>query len=68
MPADPSVRQAVAGKLLDFWTFYREHAGAARTGLSVRDLLAWVGRHLCCMPSFDGLSALVHDSLVEVVV
>jgi len=40
--ADPAVKQAVAEKLLEFWSFYKVHAGAARTGMSVRDLLAWV--------------------------
>ena len=41
--ADSGVREALADKLLAFWNFYRQHAGAARTSLSVRDLLAWVG-------------------------
>ena len=40
--ADGGVREALASKLLAFWTFYKAHAGAARMGLSVRDLLAWV--------------------------
>ena len=40
--ADEGVREALSGKLLAFWNFYKGHAGAARMGLSVRDLLAWV--------------------------
>lgn len=37
-------RAAVAGRLVEFWDFFRSQAGpAVRAGLSVRDLLAWVG-------------------------
>ena len=40
--ADVAERQDLTRKLLAFWNFYKANAGAARTGLSVRDLLAWV--------------------------
>ena len=43
MFADVAERQDLTQKLLAFWNFYKANAGAARTGLSVRDLLAWVG-------------------------
>ena len=46
------MREALARKLLAFWTFYKAHAGAARMGLSVRDLLAWVTlSSTCCQTS-----------------
>jgi len=58
VPADSAVRQAIAEKLLDFWTFYKAHAGAARTGLSVRDLLAWVS--LVPLSASLSVTALYH--------
>ena len=38
----PAAVHGFGKKLLQFWTFFREQAGAARTALSIRDLLAWV--------------------------
>ena len=38
----PAAEQSFGKKLLQFWTFFREQAAAARTALSIRDLLAWV--------------------------
>lgn len=40
--AGPAAEQGFGNKLLQFWMFFREQAGAARTALSIRDLLAWV--------------------------
>ena len=40
--AGPAAEQGFGNKLLRFWMFFREQAGAARTALSIRDLLAWV--------------------------
>ena len=40
--AGAAAEQGYGKKLLQFWTFFREQAGAARTALSIRDLLAWV--------------------------
>lgn len=46
MAAGAAAGQGLTGKLLAFWGFYKAYAGAARTGLSVRDLLAWVSLRL----------------------
>ncbi|KAL0049173.1 hypothetical protein WJX82_008148 [Trebouxia sp. C0006] len=59
---DPAVRQAIADKLLDFWTFYKAHAGAARTGLSVRDLLAWVRFINAAAPHIGTEAAYAHGA------
>ena len=47
--AGPAAEQGYGKKLLQFWTFFREQAGAARTALSIRDLLAWVSGTFGCL-------------------
>ncbi|KAA6426065.1 MAG: midasin protein (ISS), partial [Trebouxia sp. A1-2] len=59
---DPAVRQAIADKLLDFWTFHKAQAGAARAGLSVRDLLAWVRFINAAAPHIGTEAAYAHGA------
>ncbi|KAK9809153.1 hypothetical protein WJX72_010301 [[Myrmecia] bisecta] len=56
------VRSAVATRLLAFWKFFRSYAGAARTALSVRDLLAWVGFVNAAAPRLGALAAYAHGA------
>lgn len=60
--ADSAVREAVAGRLLAFWQFFRERAGAARGALTVRDLLAWAGFVAAAAPAVGALAAYAHGA------
>ncbi|EIE25917.1 hypothetical protein COCSUDRAFT_12734, partial [Coccomyxa subellipsoidea C-169] len=61
--ADEEVRQEVAGRLLDFWRFFRVAAGPAAGGaLSVRDLLAWAGFVNAAAPRIGALAAYAHGA------
>ncbi|KAL0028971.1 hypothetical protein WJX77_009058 [Trebouxia sp. C0004] len=59
---DSAVRQAIADRLLDFWTFYKANAGSARNGMSVRDLLAWVRFINAAAPHIGTEAAYAHGS------
>jgi len=56
------VREAVAGRLLAFWQFFRGRAGAAAGALSVRDLLAWAGFVAAAAPAVGALAAYAHGA------
>ena len=62
MRADASVREAVAPRLLAFWRFFQERAGAARGALTVRDLLAWAGFVGAAAPRVGALPAYAHGA------
>ncbi len=53
----------MAGRLLDFWRFFRGSAGSAAGGaLSVRDLLAWAGFVNATAPRIGALAAYAHGA------
>ncbi len=56
------MREAVAGRLLAFWQFFRGRAGAAAGALSVRDLLAWAGFVAAAAPAVGALAAYAHGA------
>ena len=60
--ADEGVREAVAPRLLAFWRFFQERAGAARGALTVRDLLAWAGFVRAAAPAVGALPAYAHGA------
>ena len=60
--ADAGVREAVADRLLAFWRFFQERAGAARGALTVRDLLAWAGFVAAAAPRVGALAAYAHGA------
>lgn len=56
-------KAAVAQRLLDFWAFFRSHSPSARGGgLSVRDLLAWVGFINTTAPNIGDWGAYAHGA------
>jgi midasin len=66
------VREAVAGRLLQFWRFFGARAGPAALGgaLSVRDLLAWArfvnaaGARIGALPAYaHGAHLVLLDGL-----
>ncbi len=53
----------MAGRLLDFWRFFRGVTGGAAGGaLSVRDLLAWAGFVNATAPRIGALAAYAHGA------
>lgn len=62
MRTDEGVREAVAPRLLAFWCFFQERAGAARGALTVRDLLAWAGFVGAAAPRVGALPAYAHGA------
>jgi midasin len=61
--ADEELRSEVAGRLLQFWRFFREQGGyAAASALSVRDLLAWASFIITAAPKIGALAAYAHGA------
>lgn len=61
--ASDDLREQVAPRLLQFWSFFREQiAPAARTPLSVRDLLAWANFINAAAPALGPLHAYAHGA------
>ena len=61
--AEHGVREAVAGRLLQFWRFFAARAGAAAAGaLSVRDLLAWARFVNAAAANIGALPAYAHGA------
>lgn len=62
-PTADELRAEVAPRLLQFWSFFRSDiAPAARTPLSVRDLLAWATFVNAAAPALGALPAYVHGA------
>ena len=58
------IREEVADRMLSFWRFFKEHAAASASALSIRDLLAWVSLASCLAQlghKFDVCSPSLHD-------
>ena len=61
--ADAKLRAEVSERLLQFWQFFRQHAGpVAGAALSVRDLLSWAGFINTAAPSIGALPAYAHGA------
>lgn len=56
------MQREVAPRLLAFWRHFQESGGAARTALSVRDLLAWARFVAAAAPDVDLLPAYAHGA------
>ncbi len=52
----------MAGRLLDFWQFFRGNSTGARQALSVRDLLAWADFISRAAPKIGPLAAYAHGA------
>ncbi len=52
----------MAGRLLEFWQFFRGHPTGARQALSVRDLLAWADFISRAAPKIGSLPAYAHGA------
>lgn len=55
-------RKAIADRLLAFWLYFQTHVSSARGGLSVRDLLAWVGFINTTAGSVGDFAAYAHGA------
>jgi len=62
LSADAAVANQVVDLLLDFWQFFHAKAGAAKSVLSVRDLLAWAGFINTAAPHLGALAAYAHGA------
>ena len=61
--ADDQLRAEVSERLLQFWQFFRQHAGPmAGAALSVRDLLSWAAFINTAAPSIGALPAYAHGA------
>lgn len=61
--AASAIRTAISHHLLEFWRLFVSQApAAARGGLSVRDLLAWVGFINATAPELGALQAYAHGA------
>ncbi len=56
------MQREVAPRLLAFWRHFQESGGAARTALSVRDLLAWARFVAAAAPDVGLLPAYAHGA------